>query len=122
VSGEMVSDAFGHELICAIGESRLFVFTGCAHHGLLNILETVRDKMLLPIDWVLGGFHLLDSRDGACYESELEIREIALKLRELYPETNFITGHCTGESAFKEMKDTIGNRLMYLFSGFRLND
>ncbi|HRZ99083.1 MAG TPA: MBL fold metallo-hydrolase, partial [Paludibacter sp.] len=69
-AGEIISDDFNHELILTAGTDKLFVFTGCAHNGLLNILQTVKEKSTAPIRWVMGGFHLLDAKNGNEYENE----------------------------------------------------
>ena len=50
----LTADAFHHELVFLVDG---VLFTGCAHNGLLNILETVKQ----PFDVAIGGFHLLDS-------------------------------------------------------------
>jgi len=103
-----------------VGTDKLFVFTGCAHHGLLNILHTVRDKSILPIRWVMGGFHLLDAKNGNIVETKKQLEELARYLKNTFPLTDFITGHCTGENAYNELKTILEFRLIHFFSGYRL--
>jgi 7,8-dihydropterin-6-yl-methyl-4-(beta-D-ribofuranosyl)aminobenzene 5'-phosphate synthase len=113
-------DLFDHELIITFGKESLFVFTGCGHNGLLNILETVKSKTMHPIRHVMGGFHLLDAKNGHVYETENEIHYLAKTLNEYYPQTEFITGHCTGENTFDLMTKTLEFRLIHFFTGFKL--
>lgn len=121
-TGKIVLDNFSHELIFTINDNGLFLFTGCAHHGLLNMLETVKDKSVQNIQWVMGGFHLLDPKNGLSYESEEEINQIAEHLNKYYPTTTFITGHCTGEKVFGYMKKILESKLFQLFSGYSIHN
>jgi len=116
---EIIPDDFSHELIVTLtNNERLFVFTGCAHKGLLNILETVKEKMEFPIQWVMGGFHLLDSKNSVDYETEENIAEIAHYLNAHYPSSMFITGHCTGDQVFNQLKNRLKDRLIQFYSGY----
>ncbi|GAK49992.1 hypothetical protein U14_01217 [Candidatus Moduliflexus flocculans] len=66
------------------------IVTGCAHPGILKIIETVRD--LLPqkhILLVLGGFHLMN-------DTETDIERAVTRFRELGVEYVAPT-HCSGE-------------------------
>lgn len=121
-TGKIVLDDFSHELIFTINDNGLFLFTGCAHHGLLNMLETVKEKSVQDIQWVMGGFHLLDPKNGLSYESEEEINQIAEHLNKYYPTTTFITGHCTGEKVFGYMKKILESKLFQLFSGYSIHN
>ncbi|MDS1032375.1 MBL fold metallo-hydrolase [Porphyromonadaceae sp. NP-X] len=118
---EIIPDDFSHELIFTLtNNERLFVFTGCAHKGLLNILETVKEKLESPIQWVMGGFHLLDSKNGVNYETEENIAEIAHYLNAHYPSSMFITGHCTGDQVFNQLKNRLKDRLIQFYSGYTI--
>ncbi len=118
-AGELIPDDFNHELILSAGTDKLFVFTGCAHHGLLNILQTVKEKSTVPIRWVMGGFHLLDAKNGNVYENDNQIADIATTLKNKYPLTELITGHCTGEKTFELLKKTLEFNLIHFFTGYK---
>ncbi|OIP83029.1 MAG: hypothetical protein AUK44_06185 [Porphyromonadaceae bacterium CG2_30_38_12] len=113
-------DTFDHELIVTFGNENLFVFTGCGHRGLQNILETIKSKTMHRICYVMGGFHLLDAKNGNVYETEQEITDLAKSLNKEYPQTEFITGHCTGENAFDIIKKTLEFKLIHFFTGYKL--
>jgi len=118
---EIIPDDFSHELIVTLtNNERLFVFTGCVHKGLLNILDTVKEKLEFPIQWVMGGFHLLDSKNGVNYETEEIIAEIANYLNAYYPSSMFITGHCTGDQVFNQLKNRLEDRLIQFYSGYTI--
>lgn len=120
-AGELIRDDFNHELILTAGTDKLFVFTGCAHLGLLNILQTVKEKSAIPIRWVMGGFHLLDTKNGNVYENENDITEITKILNDTYPQTDFITGHCTGEKVYEQFKMQMFNCLSNFHTGFTIS-
>ena len=98
-NGEYVNDDFRHELALYTDG---FLFTGCAHNGLENILAACP----YPVRYVVGGFHLLDGQ-----ESEEELLILAERLKEHYPTTQFYTSHCTGDNVFEVMKSVMGEQL-----------
>ena len=104
-NGEYVNDDFRHEL--ALYTDGL-LFTGCAHSGLENILAACP----YPVNFVVGGFHLLDGQ-----ESEEELQELAERLKEQYPTTRFYTSHCTGDNVHDVMKSVMGEQLQTFRSG-----
>lgn len=116
----MIPDNFNHELIFCFGNEELLVFTGCAHKGILNIIDTVTKKSGKKILKLIGGFHLIDSTESQQYETEQEIKDIALKLKNEYPDTQFFTGHCTGEKNYRILKKEMGNQLSLFYTGFTL--
>ena len=104
-NGEYENDDFRHELALY---SDGFLFTGCAHSGLENILAACP----YPVNSVVGGFHLLDGQ-----ESEEELQALATGLKEKYPSTRFYTSHCTGDKVFEIMKGVIGEQLQPFCAG-----
>lgn len=116
---EIIADDFNHELIVCFGKNELIVYSGCAHCGVLNILDSVRQTIEKPISMVLGGFHLLDGYYGE-YETELEINRLADELTEQYPETKFYTGHCTGANVYKLLKNKLKDKLKQFYTGYTI--
>lgn len=99
-------DDFSHELIFVYGAEKPFVYTGCAHQGVLNILKTVGNYHTQSIHYVAGGFHLLDNTEENTYEKPAELHRISACLAEMYPTTGFLTGHCTGDQVYNTLKTT----------------
>ena len=108
-------DSFDHEhyLVIREGKSRILV-SGCAHNGILNIMEAYIEKYKEAPDLVISGFHLMKEKEYTP-EQRAEIEDIARKLKE-YP-TDFVTCHCTGIEAYGIMKDIMGEKLRYVHSG-----
>lgn len=90
---QFVPDDFRHELAFVVHD---VLFTGCAHTGILNILESVQR----PVTVSIGGFHLLDSDATQRFESREQLQHLAHHLAANYPQTLFYTGHCTGDHCF----------------------
>ena len=112
------SDDFNHELIFSFGSEDLFVYTGCAHMGLLNILDSVSLSTGKRIGTVMGGFHLMDSDKVAQYETPAEVDSIAMALNKDYPHTNFITGHCTDEKVYERLINILGEQISLFYTGY----
>ncbi len=113
------ADTFAHEqfLVVKDGGQRVLL-SGCAHNGILSILDAYREKYDSLPDVVISGFHLMVKREYREKELE-EIREIA-KALSTYP-IRYYTCHCTGEAAFDEMKQIMGEQLQYVHSGMKIN-
>ncbi|MCR4860023.1 MAG: MBL fold metallo-hydrolase [Bacteroidales bacterium] len=103
-------DDFRHELaLYADG----FLFTGCAHNGLENILEACP----WPVRTVLGGFHLLDARGEDSYEAEAQLHALGGRLLARYPDAVFLTSHCTGDGAFRTLREVMWDRIRQFSCG-----
>ena len=88
--------------------------SGCAHNGILNILERYNDIYGENPAAVISGFHM---RKKSGY-SDLDVELIEQTARELQKtETMFYTGHCTGEFPYEIMKKIMGEQLVYVHSG-----
>lgn len=105
--GNYVLDDFRHELALY---TEGFLFTGCAHSGLENILAACP----YPVQTVVGGFHLIDG-----YETTEDLTALARRLKAQYPGTRFYTSHCTGDHAFEVMKNQMGEYLQAFGCGYQ---
>ena len=112
---EYVQDDFRHEQYLVIREGNMHVLlSGCAHHGILNIMSHYRKMYGSDPDYVISGFHLMQ-KDGYSEEDIRSIGHTACVLRS--GKTVFYTGHCTGEKPFEVLKNVLGDRIHYFHCG-----
>ena len=109
LGGALVPDDFRHEqyLLVRDGERRV-LFSGCSHRGIVNIVNWFEPDVLV------GGFHFmkLDPDDpGGRAKLEAAAREL------LRHPAMYYTGHCTGTGQYAHLKQIMGDRLEYLFTG-----
>lgn len=112
--GTFVQDEFDHEqcLVVRQGDFQVLL-SGCAHNGILNILDRYQELYGRYPDLLVSGFHM---KQDAYTEEDLEnIRITARILKETG--IRCWTGHCTGERAFSIMKEIMGEQLKALHSG-----
>lgn len=115
-----VPDDFSHEqnlLLREDGKSALF--SGCAHSGILNILERAEELNAGPLDAVLGGFHLQDP-DSLRTEADDALAELAAELARR-DKTRYYAFHCTGQGPFERLARQLGGRVEWLAAGQRLS-
>ena len=115
--GQYVQDEFHHEQnLLLTSDGKKILFCGCAHNGILNVMETLEHKLgsdSLP-DLVIGGFHLM-KRTEFSEADTAEVTEIANRLKSY--KAHFATCHCTGLPVFNQMKEIMGEQLSYVYSG-----
>jgi 7,8-dihydropterin-6-yl-methyl-4-(beta-D-ribofuranosyl)aminobenzene 5'-phosphate synthase len=118
--GKMIEDDFSHEMALLVCEKNTSVlFTGCAHSGVGNMVKTVLNRSGLDrIDRVMGGFHLFN-RATEQTESQERIQLLASELT-AYPDTTFHTGHCTGETALRRLKQALNKNIFEIKTGSRI--
>lgn len=113
--GALTPDTFDHEQCLVVEESgRRILISGCAHNGILNILDRYRELFGGAPDVVVSGFHM-KRKDGYTAEDESEIAATGEEL--LATGAAFYTGHCTGDLPCAILKDVMGDRLTRLHTG-----
>jgi 7,8-dihydropterin-6-yl-methyl-4-(beta-D-ribofuranosyl)aminobenzene 5'-phosphate synthase len=117
--GKLVRDPFDHELMMVVRvDEGMVVFSGCSHHGILNMIDTaIASFPDVPIKAVFGGFHLI----GLPYlrtmaATRAEVREIGRQIMAKVKGTVY-TGHCTGDRAFSVLEDVMGETLRLFPTG-----
>ena len=117
--GSLEPDPFEHELVLVVREDDgIVVFTGCSHHGILNMIEAARTRFPdIPVKAVFGGFHLVGVPflDSMAAPRE-EVEAIGWKLLELAAGPVF-TGHCTGRKAYGVLAGVMGSALRPFATG-----
>lgn len=96
VTGEIPGDIPEQALVIDTGLG-LVVITGCAHPGIVQIIERTQELFDKQVYLVLGGFHLRS-------KSEAEITSILRDLRRLEVQ-KVAPCHCTGEQAIAMFAD-----------------
>ena len=94
------------------------MISGCAHNGILNILDKVFELRGRVPDIVISGFHMMQ-KNGYSNEDMKIIRRTA-EILKTYP-TKFYTGHCTDRIPYEEMKNIMGDQVFYMHCGDSLN-
>ena len=116
---ELVHDDFQHEQLMVIkDDDGLVIFSGCSHHGVLNMVEAAMEQFPnTKIKGLFGGFHFIGLPFfNHMAESKKSVAAIGKKLLE-YPIEKVYTGHCTGRKAYPILKEFMGNRVEYFATG-----
>ncbi len=87
----------------------LIVITGCAHPGIVDIVELARGIIESPISLVLGGFHL-SSKSNSEIEAILNDFQ-GLEVSQVAP------CHCTGELAIRMFAERYGDNFIQVGVG-----
>ena len=118
--GQLVDDDFTHELALLIEEDGTTVlFTGCAHSGMGNMIDTVLTRTgRNHIDHVIGGFHLYN-RVTRITEADTRL-DILVNELSSYGGTTYHTGHCTGPDAPGYMSKKMKRPINVFATGTRL--
>jgi len=110
-----MEDQFEHEQNLIISEKgKTVIFAGCAHNGIVNVLNRFFEITGRYPDSVIGGFHLFNPLNGDAESQEL-ISAIAKRLKSTG--SHCYTCHCTGEGPYNQMKNILEERLSYLATG-----
>jgi len=112
--GHQVQDEFRHEQCLVIQGKRKVLLSGCAHNGILNILDKYQQNYGEYPDIVLSGFHMMKKTDYTEQEKYLicQTAEHLCKKNIL-----FYTGHCTGQKAIDIMKPIMKQKLIPIHCG-----
>lgn len=113
-----VYDDFTHEQNLIINENgKKLLIAGCAHNGIVNIIDKFKaEKGCLP-DYVIGGFHL-HNRSTKQSEASLIVEELGKIL--LKTNAQFYTCHCTGIESYNHLKTLMGENINYISAGDQL--
>jgi len=116
--GLMVRDDFSHEQNLIItDQGKTLLVAGCAHKGIVNIMEHIKSLGIRKPDYVIGGFHLYN-RTKKVNEDPKTVKRIGFYLKDSRPK--YYTCHCTGIESYKILKKIMGEKVEYLATGSEL--
>jgi 7,8-dihydropterin-6-yl-methyl-4-(beta-D-ribofuranosyl)aminobenzene 5'-phosphate synthase len=87
----------------------LVVITGCAHAGVVAMLERVRELSSEPIHLVMGGFHLEGAADSLVASTVEAVRGMGVE--------KVGASHCTGNMAIEAFASEWGEDFVRLGVG-----
>jgi len=112
---KLSADDFAHEQNLLLPRhGKKILVTGCAHRGIVNIMEQTRRLSKEYAKVVIGGFHLFDLE----LQNAVDVAAIR-KIGEYMKQTTalYYTGHCTGQGAYALLKEMLGVQLNPLSTG-----
>ena len=117
----MVPDDFAHEQMLLISEDeKMYCFTGCSHHGILNMVESAQLHTGNKKMNVIGGFHMYNPLTKGLSEKKEDVIKTAQLLNTNKQIDTIATGHCTGTGAFKILKSVLGEKLVNINTGSKI--
>lgn len=112
-------DDFNHEIVLVIeNENGLVLFSGCSHHGIVNIAKTITKKFPTKnINAIIGGFHLIDLPIvNTLGKTRAEVISIGHTLNEMKIDCIY-SCHCTGAKGFSILKTVLKGKLQSFKTG-----
>ena len=109
-------DQFDHEqcLVITQGKEKILL-SGCAHNGILNLLDHYEKLYHELPQLVISGFHMMKKTGEYTEEESSIITQTALELSN--SDIKFYTGHCTGQPAYDMMKPIMRDKLQQISTG-----
>lgn len=98
-------DDFRDEMALGLCTSKgLVLIVGCSHVGIVNILQTVKERIDLPIYSVLGGTHLVEADEGRLIKTVEAMKTLGLQ--------QIAVSHCTGEPGMICVEQAFGKQFV----------
>lgn len=112
-TGQLCSESEGRliyeQSLIAKTAKGLVIITGCAHPGIISIVDNIRKKFNENIHFLIGGLHLKD-------KTIAQIEEVISSLKS-YSIDKIAPLHCTGEIAQRLFKEAYGDNYISLKIG-----
>lgn len=110
---EFIPDPFEDELFLVIKENeKINIITGCAHRGIINICKTaVKYSGIDKINLLMGGTHIKSKSQERIAKTVKELKDLNIE--------NIVAGHCTGIEGYMKLKEQIGEKVQYGYTGMK---
>jgi 7,8-dihydropterin-6-yl-methyl-4-(beta-D-ribofuranosyl)aminobenzene 5'-phosphate synthase len=111
--GELVQDQFpdDNSLVVRTKQGMVIIF-GCAHRGIVNIMQHCKEQLDIPIYAIVGGMHLYRATE----EHYRFVREFLQNntVKQICP------GHCTGMQRIFDLQNSFPQQVEPAFCGHKL--
>ena len=98
-------------------KGKLYVFTGCSHHGIANMVEAAEKQADGKRISVVGGFHMYNPVTKGLSEKKEDVIHVGELLNNNKNIDKIATGHCTGKGAFSILQGVLGDKLTSINTG-----
>ncbi|MCP4652981.1 MAG: MBL fold metallo-hydrolase [Candidatus Omnitrophica bacterium] len=92
-------------------EDRIVLIFGCCHPGILNVVHKAGGALGKKIDYMIGGFHLIDKEQRFM---KYIVNEMAVLIKRVAPL------HCTGPDAGNLLKEIYKDNFLSLKAGMEI--
>ncbi|MDO4554426.1 MAG: MBL fold metallo-hydrolase [Lachnospiraceae bacterium] len=120
---KLEQDLFDHEQNLILSEEgKDYLICGCAHNGIINIIEEYEERTRRKAQAVIGGFHT-GRKSGLTQEDMDNLQKIGAILKERSNQEGpylYYTGHCTGQESYDILKSQLGDHLKELSTGSKM--
>ncbi len=116
---KFIPDDFAHEQNMVIQQNgKTMLIAGCAHKGIVNIVDACKDRLGQYPDYVIGGFHL-----SAPSGNQSETTDVVDAIGEYLASTpsQYLTCHCTGIEKVQRLRRIMGERIQSISTGDRIS-
>jgi 7,8-dihydropterin-6-yl-methyl-4-(beta-D-ribofuranosyl)aminobenzene 5'-phosphate synthase len=107
-NGLITTDDFTHEINLLVNENnKYYLICGCAHNGIVNIIEKTKEIIDSNLDTVISGFHLMGIN-----VNKLESKDFLDDLSNALCNNNvdkYYTYHCTGNESYNYLSKRMRN-------------
>ena len=110
------NDRFLHEqnLLVTSRSGKKILVVGCAHRGIVNIMNRCVEILGKAPDVAIGGFHLMIPSQNATISND-SLDKIAARLADW--KTRYYAGHCVGQAAFERVRSRLGDQISSFGAG-----
>jgi 7,8-dihydropterin-6-yl-methyl-4-(beta-D-ribofuranosyl)aminobenzene 5'-phosphate synthase len=88
----------------------IIAVTGCAHPGVVAMVQAAKEVFDTPVECVLGGFHLTDTPPAGVQAIIRQLRDLGV--------TTVGPCHCTGDAAIAHFSDEYGEDSLPVRAGW----
>lgn len=109
-NGTYVLDDFHDEIALGIiTEKGLVVVVGCSHFGIINILNSIKERLKMPIYAVVGGTHLMEADETRLHRTIEAMKNSKIQM--------VAVSHCTGDMGIQRIRNEFGEYFIYNNTG-----
>lgn len=104
------TDQFTDEVALGIKTDKgLILIVGCSHIGVINIIETVKKNLNLPIRGLIGGTHLIEAEEDRLNKTIEKLHSLNLEF--------LAVSHCTGDRNIDRLKKEFKEKFIFNTAG-----